>query len=330
MQTTRPAGLDQVERQRGQVRRRSRRRRPRRRAGRAATRSVQACSKPERSGRRPATASSTPQQVHLGPGRAQEHRRQQADGAGSEDQRPVARPRRAAASGGAQRVAAGLHERAEERVDGVRAAGAATTPGRPAARRARPAEPPRTPTSRRCSQTCWWPRTAAPAGAVAEHGVAHDPAADPGRVDARAHGGDGPGPLVAQPQREGGVAGVQVGHLAGEELDVGAADARPARRRRRPRPVPATGSGHLLDAALAGGRSGRSARIRVLRARRRQVETVVTRRQELVLVELRSAAVVRRAGPQRLHPPGLDAARGRPTTRSTAGRRSPSPTPPRT
>jgi hypothetical protein len=67
------------------------------------------------------------------------------------------------------------------------------------------------------------PAPAAPADPVAEHRVAHDAAPDPGRVDAVAHGGDGARPLVAQPHREARVPLVQVGHLAGEELHIGAA-----------------------------------------------------------------------------------------------------------
>ena len=65
------------------------------------------------------------------------------------------------------------------------------------------------------------------AHAVAEHGVAHHPAADPRRVDAVADAGDRARPLVPEAHRVGRVPLVQVGHLAGEELHVGAADADP-------------------------------------------------------------------------------------------------------
>jgi hypothetical protein len=93
---------------------------------------------------------------------------------------------------------------------------------------------------------------AAAAGAAAEHGVAGDPAADPARVDPLARRRDGPGPLVAEPDRELGVAVVEVGHLAGEELDIGPA---------HPGPLdidddltgPRDGRVDLLDASLPRG-----------------------------------------------------------------------------
>src|SRR6266536_2947598 len=66
---------------------------------------------------------------------------------------------------------------------------------------------------------------AAPAPAAAQHGVAGDPAAHPGRVDALADRGDRPAPFMSWPHRIFRVALVQVGHLAGEELDIGPADA---------------------------------------------------------------------------------------------------------
>ena len=64
---------------------------------------------------------------------------------------------------------------------------------------------------------------AAPAVAAAEHGVASRAAAQPGRVDLIADGRDGSRPLVSEPHRIFGVALMQVGHLTGEELNVGAA-----------------------------------------------------------------------------------------------------------
>src|SRR5688500_4951586 len=68
------------------------------------------------------------------------------------------------------------------------------------------------------------PAPASAADPVAQHRVAHDPAADPAGVDPRAHGRDRAGPLVTEAHREAGVPLVEVLHLAGEELDVGAAD----------------------------------------------------------------------------------------------------------
>ena len=61
---------------------------------------------------------------------------------------------------------------------------------------------------------------------AAEHRVAGDPGAEPALVDALADAGDRAGPLVADPHRVARLAGVQVGHVAGEELHVGAAHAR--------------------------------------------------------------------------------------------------------
>jgi hypothetical protein len=71
------------------------------------------------------------------------------------------------------------------------------------------------------------PAAATLAPAAAQHGVAGDPAAEPRPVGVVAHRGDGPAPFVARAHRVPGVALSQVGHLAGEELDVGAAHAGP-------------------------------------------------------------------------------------------------------
>ncbi|CAM5539429.1 hypothetical protein SVIOM74S_10140 [Streptomyces violarus] len=67
------------------------------------------------------------------------------------------------------------------------------------------------------------PAQAAAAGAAAEHGVAHDTAAEPGGIDTVSDRRHPPGPLVARPHRVGGVALVEIGHRAGEELRVRAA-----------------------------------------------------------------------------------------------------------
>ena len=87
------------------------------------------------------------------------------------------------------------------------------------------------------------PSLAPAAGAIAHHHVAHDAAADPRGVDPVANGGDGARPLMTEAHRIGRMPGVEIGHLAGEELDVGAADSHPFDvdddlARRRP-PVPA-------------------------------------------------------------------------------------------
>ena len=68
-------------------------------------------------------------------------------------------------------------------------------------------------------------RSAAVAVAATEHRVADDPPADPRPIDATARCGDGSAPFVPEPHRIGGVPVVQVGHLAGEELHIGATHA---------------------------------------------------------------------------------------------------------
>jgi hypothetical protein len=61
-----------------------------------------------------------------------------------------------------------------------------------------------------------------PAAAGADHGVAHDAAADLGRGNVGADGGYLSAPLVPEASVSS-VSLVQVGHLAGEELHIGAA-----------------------------------------------------------------------------------------------------------
>ena len=65
------------------------------------------------------------------------------------------------------------------------------------------------------------------AGAIAHHHIAHHAAADPRSVDPVANGGDGARPLMTEAHWIGRMPGVEIGHLAGEELDVGAADSHP-------------------------------------------------------------------------------------------------------
>ena len=105
---------------------------------------------------------------------------------------------------------------------------------------------------------------AALAPAAAEHGVAGDAPAQPARIDAVADRADRPAPLVPEPHRVRGVALLQVSHLAGEELDVGAAHADPLDvddHLPRPRPrvldlgdlAPARAGDHERSHAAAGG-----------------------------------------------------------------------------
>jgi len=62
---------------------------------------------------------------------------------------------------------------------------------------------------------------------AAEHRVARHSASYPRRIHALSGRGDDARPLVAATDRVFSLTRVQVGHLAGVELDVGAADAHP-------------------------------------------------------------------------------------------------------
>ena len=127
--------------------------------------------------------------------------------------------------------------------------------GRAASRPARPVARPVPRAGRRGrrppagSRRCAGGRAAASADPVPEHRVAHHAPADPRRVDAVTNRRDRAGPFVAEPHRKPRLTLVQIGHLAGEELDVRTAhphpfdvDDRLAGSRHR--------NGHLLDRAL--------------------------------------------------------------------------------
>ena len=201
--------------------------------------------------RTPALGVVAAHQVHLGALRRARTRRRAGRSCPVPSTSTRSRRRQAARPHRAQRVAARLDHRAGGVVDPSGSAMQRARPARPAARPA-----PRD--SRRGCRSRAGRRRRVPAGPAAravpaaEHRVAGDPAPEPGRVDAGAHGRHHPAPLVAEPHRVRGWPVVQVGHLAGEELHVGAAHARPARRRRRPhrawrpaarRPGPAPGGG---------------------------------------------------------------------------------------
>ena len=64
-------------------------------------------------------------------------------------------------------------------------------------------------------------------GAAAQHRVARDAPPDPSVIDPVTDLDHDSAPLVTEPHREPGMAFVQVGHLAGEELDVGTTDTDP-------------------------------------------------------------------------------------------------------
>ena len=170
---------------------------------------------------------------------------------GPEDQQPVAGPqaRRPGPRAARCRRARPARPTASSTASG-RACSAVT--GTASCSASAPGQPPRMPISYRSSQTCWRPPPAAAAAPAAEHGVAGDPAAEPAGSTPGADRATRAAPLVAEPHRVGGVALVQVGHLAGEELHVGAADADPRRRRRRPAPAAGHRRRDLLDLGPPG------------------------------------------------------------------------------
>jgi hypothetical protein len=125
---------------------------------------------------------------------------------------------------GAQRVAAGRHESSEHVVDGVgqlpqgrgrdgglfgERAGAGVADSQLTAELAHGLVA----------------AAAAAADPAAGHGVAGHPPAEPAIVDPVADSRDGPHPLVPDAKGVGAEPVVQIVHLAGVELDVGAADA---------------------------------------------------------------------------------------------------------
>ena len=146
---------------------------------------------------------------------------------------------------------------------------------------------------------------AAPAHSAAQHGVAGDPSAEPGLVDAGPDRRHDAAPLVAEPHRERGLAVVQIAHLAGEELDVGAADPDPLhvdhhltgggdrRRHFAARRTPAGRSGRRPASSSSGRPPPGPAGPRVRQTHDRAAQL----------------RVVRRHRPQRVHPSGLDAPR---------------------
>ena len=207
----------------------------------------------EPAGERRATLGDGPAGAPRRPARAANIADQQADRPGPEHQQPGRPAASSAAPRRAQRVAARLDQRAEH-ARRRRPGSACSDAGRHGdllGQRAGPAaaDADLVPVLAHVLAA----RAAAAADAAAEHRVARDPPAEPGRVDA---GADARRPCPhhswPEPHRVRGVALVQVGHLAGEELDVGAAHADPLdvdddlargrhRRGRRPAPRPRRG-----------------------------------------------------------------------------------------
>ena len=144
---------------------------------------------------------------------------------GPEDQYPaaldLARP-----AYGAQRVAAGFDERARRVVDAVRKAPQCPYRHEQLFReRAVPATANADLVA--VGAHVLTSVEAAVAGAAADHRVSGHPSAQPLGGYVGTDSCDHTGPLVAEPQGVAGLAGVQVAHLAGEELHVGATDPDP-------------------------------------------------------------------------------------------------------
>ena len=194
-----PARLDQVDGERGQrggvgrvddrvegqVRQR---RRPSRRRRSPASAANSSGSRPARAGapRRPARAANWAASRPIVPGPRTSSR--------SPGGSAAARTARSA-------LPPGSTSAPERRVDRVGQARAGRVTGTGSCSASAPGQPPRMPISYRSAQTCCRPRRQRRAAPAAEHGVAGDPAADPGRVDAGADRRDRAAPLVADPHR---------------------------------------------------------------------------------------------------------------------------------
>ena len=154
-----------------------------------------------------------------------ELRDEQRHGARAEDQQRVARPERRRLDG-AQGAAGRLDHRPRRRADAVRQGAQRRDRHRQLLREG--AGPPAADADLEAVfADVLPPGAAAVAVAAAEHGVTGDPLARPGRIDPVPDRGHGAAPFVAEPHRVRRVALVQVGHVAGEELDVGPAYAGP-------------------------------------------------------------------------------------------------------
>ena len=177
---------------------------------------------PQREGPGPLASSD---QVDLDTHRGRDPRHQQPDGSGSQHQQSLAgfEP---GSPHGAQGVASGLDHRASGRPNRL-----GERHQRPDGHRqllgqgARPAAADADLVTIRAQVLT--PARAPPAGPAAQHRVAGHAASHPRRVHPVPDRRDRACPLVADPDGIRGLVRVQVGHLAGVELDVRAADARP-------------------------------------------------------------------------------------------------------
>jgi len=161
-------------------------------------------------------------EMHISSRLSHEHRRQESDGARSEHQRSIA----VAHVGGlrrTERVGAGLYECSERVINRVR-----QFMKRGHRHHELLGQGARTLASHAhffaVGTHVLMTAPATSTDAIAEHRVSHDAPSDPSWVDARADGRDHARPFVTQSHWVMRVPFFEVGHLAGEELDVGATE----------------------------------------------------------------------------------------------------------
>ena len=184
--------------------------------------SVHTCSNPSDRGERSRPLAPA-DQVDLDAVRPGEQGDEATDRTGAEHQEPLPRSH-AGGPQGPDGVPAGFDERAELRVHRVgEAEERALRDGQPLGERARPAAPDPDLVALRAEMLA--PAATEVARAIAEHRVAGDPRVHPRRVDALTDLDHPARPFVARADRVGGLARVEVRHLAAEELLVGPAQA---------------------------------------------------------------------------------------------------------
>ena len=165
----------------------------------------------------------TAKEVNVGAVRGREHRRQQPDRAGADNEQPLA-PLEVRGPNGAQGIPTRLDQRAHRVVDPVRQLPAAPTAGTATFSASAPGRPWLMPSSTRKRAHVVAPRKASITTSAAEHRVARHALANPVAVDTGADLADDAAPLVPNSQRIPRPTVVEVRHLARVELHVRAAD----------------------------------------------------------------------------------------------------------
>jgi hypothetical protein len=161
--------------------------------------------------------------MYLDPLRSGDQTREEADGARSEDEQPIT-IREVRGLHRAQRVAAGFDQSAERVIHRIRQ-GVESRDRHCELLGQRAVESATDANLVPEFAHVLVPLPAAAADSATEHGVTGHSSTEPGCVNAVPDGGDRAHPLVTEPHRELGESVVQVLHLAGVKLDVGAADA---------------------------------------------------------------------------------------------------------